>query len=114
MNEPQIIEKDGKPQYAIVPWEEWRALQDRLELLEDSRAFAGIKARDTEFLPADVAKAVFAGNNPIGVYRRYRRLTQSQAGGKNRRGQADDFFRRIRPAAGFHRSSPKDRRRARR
>ena len=77
MNEPQIIEKDGKPQYAIVPWEEWRALRDRLELLEDSRAFADIKARGAEFLPAEVAKSIFAGKNPIGVYRRYRGLTQA-------------------------------------
>ena len=77
MNEPQIIEKDGKPQYVIVPWEEWRALRDRLELLEDSRAFADIKDRDTEFLPAEVAKSVFAGKNPIGVYRRHRGLTQA-------------------------------------
>lgn len=32
---PQILERDGKPAFVVLPIEEYRALRERLEDLED-------------------------------------------------------------------------------
>ena len=31
----QIIENNGRPEYAVIPFEEWQAISERLEELED-------------------------------------------------------------------------------
>jgi len=38
MIKPQIIEKDGKPQYALIPLAEWRRIEAMLDELEDIHA----------------------------------------------------------------------------
>ena len=73
---PQVIEVDGAPAFAVLPWDEWRAIQDRLEGTEDERAAADAKARAGEAFPFDLAKAILAGQHPVRVYRRHRGLTQ--------------------------------------
>ena len=35
---PQILEKDGKPSFVVLPYEEYVALGEELEDLRDSRA----------------------------------------------------------------------------
>ena len=41
----QIIYSDNKPQYAVIPFDEWQALQDRLEDLEDIADAITLSAR---------------------------------------------------------------------
>ena len=40
----QIIEHNGAPEYAIVPFSEWETIIDRLEELEDIRDARAISA----------------------------------------------------------------------
>jgi hypothetical protein len=36
----QIISSDKKPQYAVIPFDEWQKLQDHLEDLADARTLS--------------------------------------------------------------------------
>jgi DNA-binding XRE family transcriptional regulator len=80
--EIQIIERDGKPEWAILPYEEYLKLVEQAELLEDIRDFdeisAAIERGDEELIPAEVVNAILDGRNPIKVWREYRGLTQQQ------------------------------------
>ncbi len=80
--EIQIIERDGKPEWAVLPYEEYLQLLDQSELLEDIRDFdvinAAIDRREEELIPAEVVYAILDGGNPIKVWREYRELTQQQ------------------------------------
>jgi transcriptional regulator with XRE-family HTH domain len=80
--EIQIIERDGKPEWAVLPYEEYLQLLDQSELLEDIRDFdtinAAIDRREEELIPAEVVYAILDGENPIKVWREYRELTQQQ------------------------------------
>ncbi|MDB5289320.1 MAG: hypothetical protein JWL69_561 [Phycisphaerales bacterium] len=44
---PQILRKDGKEQFVILPYEEYVAVQELLEELEDNRLIDEAKAQDT-------------------------------------------------------------------
>jgi DNA-binding XRE family transcriptional regulator len=80
--EIQIIERDGKPEWAVLPYEEYLQLLDQSELLEDIRDFDAINAaidrREEELIPAEVVYAILDGENPIKVWQEYRKLTQQQ------------------------------------
>jgi DNA-binding XRE family transcriptional regulator len=80
--EIQIIERNGKPEWAVLPYEEYLRLIEQAELLEDIRAFdeisAAIERGEEELIPAEVVNAILDGKNPIKVWREYRDLTQQQ------------------------------------
>ena len=82
----QIIERDGKPEWAVLPYEEYLQLLEQAELLEDIRDFdaisAAIERGDEELIPAEVVYAILDGENPIKVWREYRGLTQQQLSDK--------------------------------
>ena len=76
----QIIERDGHPEWAVVPYEEYVALLDRLEEAEDLRAYdeakAELAAGHDEAIPAAVVARLSNGESPLRVWREYRGLTQ--------------------------------------
>lgn len=80
--EIQIIERDGKPEWAVLPYEEYLELIEQAELLEDIRDFDRISAEiengKEELIPAEVVYAILDGENPIKVWREYRGMTQQQ------------------------------------
>jgi len=80
--EIQIIARDGKPEWAVLPYEEYLKLLEEAELLEDIRDFdtigAAIERGDEELIPSDVVYSILDGENPIKVWREYRGLTQQQ------------------------------------
>ena len=47
-------------------------------MLSDEALYDEAKAEGGEFFPAEVVDRLLAGENPIRVYRKYRRLTQKQ------------------------------------
>ena len=75
----QIIEKDGRPEWAIIPYEDYRALLERAEAGADAaaydRAVAAVTAGE-ELVPATVVDRLLGGENPIRVWREHRGLTQ--------------------------------------
>ena len=81
MNEQApIIERGGKPEYAVLPIDEYRRLLDLAEDHEDiaasDRAVEELRSDQDELIPADVADALLADENPVKVWRTHRGLTQ--------------------------------------
>jgi DNA-binding XRE family transcriptional regulator len=78
----QLIERDGKPEWAVLPYEEYLNLLEQAEMLEDIRDYDAAKAAlengEDELIPSDVVFAILDGENPIKVWREYRGLTQQK------------------------------------
>lgn len=74
----QVIEKDGKPEYAVLPYEEYERLLALAEEIADIRAFDEATAADNEVLPHEIVKRLIEGENPIRVWRQHRGLSQAQ------------------------------------
>ncbi|MBE2223051.1 MAG: XRE family transcriptional regulator, partial [Anaerolineae bacterium] len=75
----QLIEKEGKPEWAVVPYDVYQRLLEDSEMLEDIRDYDAAKqAIETgeELVPSEVAYAILDGGNPIRVWRDYRGMTQ--------------------------------------
>lgn len=76
----QIIERDGKPEYAVIPIDEWRRVCELAEDAEDirlaSKAARELAEGDDEIVPLEVVRELLTGRHPLGVWRNYRGLTQ--------------------------------------
>ena len=80
MNAPiQVIERDGKPEWAILPYEVYIKLVEDAEMLVDIRdndaEKAAIQSGEQELIPAEVTFALWDGNNPVKVWREYRGIS---------------------------------------
>jgi DNA-binding XRE family transcriptional regulator len=77
----QVIEKDGRPEWAVIPYEEYERLLEEAEMLHDVRAYDEAKkaiSEGEELVPGEVTYAILDGGNPVRVWREYRGLTQQQ------------------------------------
>jgi len=78
----QLIERNGKPEWAVLPYEEYLHLVEQAEMLEDIRDYdaakAAIERGEDELIPSEVVFAILDGKNPIKVWREFRHLTQQQ------------------------------------
>jgi len=80
----QVILKEGKPEYAIIPYEVYVRLVEDAEMLEDIRDYdVAVRAIENgeELIPAEVVHALVDGSNPIRVWREYRGLSQQTLAG---------------------------------
>ncbi len=77
----QVIEKDGRIEWAVIPYKEYQKLVEASEMLADIRDFDATRAQievGEELIPSQVVYALLDGENPIRVWREYRKLTQQQ------------------------------------
>lgn len=75
----QIIEKNGKPEWAVLPYEEYLHLLDATEDAEDLVLYKEAMARqDEELIPSEVVNRILDGESPFKVWREYRGLSQEQ------------------------------------
>jgi DNA-binding XRE family transcriptional regulator len=77
----QIIEKDGKPEYAVVPFEDYKRLLEQAEDAEDilayDQAMAELERGEDELIPAEIAHRLLSDEeHPLKVWREYRGMTQ--------------------------------------
>ncbi len=75
----QVILKEGKPEYAIIPYEDYVRLLEEAEMLGDIRDYdAAVEAIGCgeELIPSEVVYALLDGANPIRVWREYRGSSQ--------------------------------------
>lgn len=84
----QVIARDGKPEYAVLPYKEYKRLATLAEEADDIRAFDEAVASDEELLPAEMVGRLVAGENPLLVWREYRGLTQAQLAAQAGAGQS--------------------------
>jgi len=78
----QIIEKNGKPEYAVVPIAEYQQLLEVAEDLDELIAFDSavreMEAGYDDLVPQGIAKRLVSGNErPLKIWREYRGLTQT-------------------------------------
>ncbi len=72
----QIIEKGGQPEFAVLPFEDYETLLQRLEDLEDARDIQEYRSDPGESFPAAFVDRLLEGENPIRLWREYRGMTQ--------------------------------------
>ncbi|HUS83506.1 MAG TPA: helix-turn-helix transcriptional regulator [Anaerolineales bacterium] len=76
-----IINKDGRPEWAVIPYEEYIRLRDEAEMLQDVADYDAAKEaleQGEELIPSEVTFAILNGENPTRVWRNYRALTQQE------------------------------------
>lgn len=83
MNESvQLILREGKPEWAVLPYDMYLHLVEEAEMLQDVRDYDAAKAAlelgEEELIPGEVVFALLDGDNPIKVWRNYRGLTQAE------------------------------------
>ncbi|MEQ5836232.1 helix-turn-helix transcriptional regulator [Marinobacter sp. NFXS9] len=81
----QIIEREGKPEYAVLPYDEYLTLLALAEEAQDAadarEAMRELASGEDEAIPAEVANRLLSGNeHPLKVWREYRGLTQESLG----------------------------------
>ena len=76
MSRVQVIEKDGKPDFYVVPADIWERVKDLVEDAEDAAAYAEAVAKDDGVrFPAPVAYAIADGAHPLKAWREHKGLT---------------------------------------
>lgn len=77
MTRVQVIERDGKPSFYVVPAEIWARVRELIEDAEDAADFERAKAEDDGFaIPLAVVKATaLDGTHPLRAWREHRGLT---------------------------------------
>ena len=81
----QVIKKNGNPEWAVIPYEDYQRLLEKAEMLQDIRDYDEAKlsiAKGEELLPSEVTYAILDGENPIRVWRKHRGMTQQQVAAK--------------------------------
>jgi len=78
----QVINQNGKPEYAVLPYPDYLLLVEQAEMLEDVHSYDeaknSIASGNEELIPAYMVNALADGENPIKVWREYRELTQQK------------------------------------
>ena len=76
MTKVQVIQKDGKPSFYVVPAEVWDRVKGMVEDVEDAAAYDLALAKDDGVrYPAKVAYAIADGAHPLRAWRQHRSLT---------------------------------------
>ena len=74
----QIIEKNGHPEWAIIPYKEFVAIQEAIEDAEDIRDIEenlkAIQQNKELVIPGEITFAILDGGNPIRVWRKYKKI----------------------------------------
>jgi hypothetical protein len=74
----QIIEKDGRPEWAVVPYDDYRRLLEIAEDMADIRAAddgVAAMAAGEEALPGELIRRLVDGEHPLRLWREHRGLS---------------------------------------
>lgn len=78
----QIIEKDGHPEFAVIPYADYQHFLELLEDEADARVVAEFHeayAAGREFqVPEEIMRRELSGESPIKLWREHRGLTQQE------------------------------------
>jgi DNA-binding XRE family transcriptional regulator len=78
----QIIEKNGKPEYAVIPYADYLRLLEAFEDKADAAVVAefheAYRAGREFLVPAEILRRELAGESPIKLWRDHRGLTQQE------------------------------------
>ena len=77
----QVIQKNGKPEWAVLPYEEYERLVEAVEMLQDVRAYDEAKkavAAGEELVPSEITYALLDGASPVRVWREHRGMSRKR------------------------------------
>ena len=74
----QIIEKNGKPEWAVIPFKEYEKIQEALENAEDIKDIEenlkAIQEGTEKTIPGEVTFAILDGTSPIRAWRENKKI----------------------------------------
>jgi len=74
----QIIEKNGKPEWAVIPYDEFEKIRAALEDAEDindiEENLRAIQEGKEKTVPGEVTFAIVEGTHPIRAWREYKNI----------------------------------------
>ena len=73
----QIIERNGQPEYAVVPYSDYEELKRLADAMQDMQAYDAAMADPGESVPHAVMVRLVDGESPVKVWRENRGLTQA-------------------------------------
>jgi len=77
----QIIEKDGKPEWAVIPFSEYKKMQEELEDAADIKdieeSLLAIQKGKEATIPSEVTFSILDGVNPIRAWREHKQVRMS-------------------------------------
>ena len=78
----QVIKQGGKPEWAVVPYQQYLELLEKAEMLQDVQdhdsAKMTLEEGKEERLPEFFVNELLEGANPVKLWREYRGLTQKK------------------------------------
>ncbi len=78
----QIIEKNGRPEWAVIPYAEYKKLNDAYEDAEDvadiEKNLRAINNGDEVAIPSEITFAIIEGESPIRVWRKYKKIKMNE------------------------------------
>jgi DNA-binding XRE family transcriptional regulator len=78
----QVIEKNGKPEWAVIPYQEYRKLQEAFEDAEDIQAIKdnlkAIQNGEEITVPGEVTFAILDGIHPVRAWRKYKKIKMNE------------------------------------
>lgn len=73
-----ILEKNGAPEWAILPFSEYRTLLEAQAMLEDIQSYDEACRHPEEAVPIALADRLLQGESPLKVWREYRQFSRAQ------------------------------------
>ncbi|MGB5156952.1 helix-turn-helix domain-containing protein [Desulfobacterium sp. N47] len=78
----QIIEKNGKPEWAVIPYDEYQKLNEALEDAEDindiEKNLKAIQEGKEITIPGEITFAILDGINPIRAWREHKMIKMNE------------------------------------
>ena len=78
----QIIEKNGKPEWAVIPFSEYKKLQEALEDSEDIKdieeSVLAIQEGKEMTVPGEVTFAILDGVSPVRAWRKHKQIKMNE------------------------------------
>jgi DNA-binding XRE family transcriptional regulator len=72
----QIINKDGKPEFAVLLYKDYEAMLEKMEDYEDQLAIESFERDSEKSYPSEVIECLVDGQNPFKVWRKYRNVSR--------------------------------------
>ena len=78
----QIIEKNGKPEWAVIPFSDYKKFQETLDDVEDIKEIEenlrAIQEGKELIVPGEVTFAILDGKSPIRAWREHRQFKMNE------------------------------------
>jgi len=78
----QVIEKNGQPEWAVIPYPEYQKLQEAYQDTKDiqdiENNLKAIQTGEEIAIPGEVTFAILEGINPIRAWRKYKKIKMKE------------------------------------